>query len=307
MEMFARTWKEDNNMSNFTIKNPIFIIGAPRSGTSILGRILENHPNLVHVREPRLIWKFGNDGKSDLLSAVDTSPRIKAHIRKKFDEFIIRDGQRLLEKTPSNSLRVSFINEVFPDAKFVHIIRNGYDSAASIRSFWEKKTTDINYTRLESGENILIQRLKEMHWTQAPYYAKEFIGRFAGKMGIKTTVFWGPRLPEMKRLHRELDLIELCALQWKTCVEKACEEGRKLPADKYKEVRLEGLNWEAIDSIMSFLDLSPSQEVETYFSEKFDPKIIQKPKIIRNETEHESITKVIAPTMEWLGYSVSSS
>ena len=110
-------------------------------------------------------------------------------------------------------MRVTYIRKIFPNAKFVHIIRNGYDSVVSITSFWERCTSNINYTRLESGGNILAQRLKEKHWTQAPYYAKEFMGLVAGKLGAKTTVFWGPRLPNMNTLHKEMELIELCALE----------------------------------------------------------------------------------------------
>ncbi|MGK0390180.1 MAG: hypothetical protein ACI94Y_002931, partial [Maribacter sp.] len=153
-----------------------------------------------------------------------------------------------------------------------------------------------------SGENILQQRLKEIHWTQIPYYAKELLARIGNKIGIKSTVYWGPRLPEMDKLYKELDLLELCALQWKSCVELACKDGRKLPEDKYMEVRLEKLDWALVKKITNFLELEDTITIETYFKDKFQPEIANTRRKPNNEKEIEQIRKHIEPTMKWLGY-----
>ena len=90
------------------LQSPIFILGAPRSGTAILADVLRSHPDLAYVREPRFIWRHGNDGKSDLLQPADARPEVIAHIRASFAGLVRSQGRsRLLEKLPSNSLRIS--------------------------------------------------------------------------------------------------------------------------------------------------------------------------------------------------------
>jgi hypothetical protein len=38
------------------IENPVFIVGCPRSGTTILGQILGQTPSFFYLNEPRYIW-----------------------------------------------------------------------------------------------------------------------------------------------------------------------------------------------------------------------------------------------------------
>jgi hypothetical protein len=281
---------------------PVIILGAPRSGTSVLGRILESHPDFVHIKEPRLTWKFGNDGKSDLLKAVDARPEVKKHIIQKFESFIQRPEQRLLEKTPSNSLRVDFIKEIFPDAKFVHIIRNGYDSVLSIRNYWNGFTGGLSYNRIGSKSSILKDRIQEIHWRQIPYYVGELTGRIASKVGLPSTVLWGPRLPAMKEMVSQIDLLEVCALQWRFCVELACQDGRKLPASNYYEIKLEELNSENLQEIIDFLELKDSNPIMDHYQKHFQADKSNKRRKDGNEEDMEIIRRYIEPTMQWLDY-----
>lgn len=284
-----------------TIKKPLFIIGSPRSGTTILGRILGNHPDLVEVREPRLIWKYGNDSKSDVLTEKDLTPKIKAHIRAKLGEKAPSEqGLRLLDKSPNNAVRIPFILSVFPDAQFIHIMRNGYDAALSIRSFWENKTSGLDYKRVETGESILQQRLKEMHWTQMPYYAGEFLDRFLSKVGFSRQVPWGTRIPGLKGLTKELSTLEIGALQWRYSVEFACYEGRRLPKNVYTEVRLKELSHETIDELLKFSGLNPTAEIKTYFDKTFMQKRAKQKRNDSNDIELEKIRKWIEPTSDFL-------
>lgn len=284
------------------IYKPVIILGAPRSGTSVLGRILECHPDFVHIKEPRLTWKFGNDGKSDLLKAIDARPDVKKHIIQKFESFIEKPEQRLLEKTPSNSLRVDFIKEIFPDAKFVHIIRNGYDSVLSIRNYWNGFTSGLSYNRIGSKNSILKDRMQEIHWRQVPYYVGELMGRVASKVGLPSTVLWGPRLPAMKEMRAQMDLLEVCALQWRFCVELACQDGRKLPSSNYYEVKLEELNIENLKEIIDFLELSDAESIIKHYQKNFQADKSGKRRKDGNEADMEVIRRYIEPTMQWLGY-----
>lgn len=278
---------------------PIIILGAPRSGTSVLARILSYHPSVAYENEPRMIWRYGNDGCSDMLRVKHARPEVVRYIRQKFEARVLEKGKlRLLEKTPSNSLRVDFVNEVFPNCKFVHIIRNGYDSVLSIRSFWDSHVSGVQQKKIDQKDSILLQRLKEMHPKQIPYYAAEFASRI---MPTHRRAQWGPRLPGMNQWIDDVDLLELCSLQWRFCVERAAMQGRKY-GDRYMECRLEGLSVDSIKEIIKFCGLSYSRDVEEYLNKEF---VIGQSEKRKSACDHETLEKLheyIGPTMHWLGH-----
>ncbi|QZH74928.1 MAG: sulfotransferase [Erythrobacter sp.] len=288
------------------ISNPVIILGAPRAGTSVLGRLLEAHPALVHVKEPRLVWRYGNDGLSDLLPASAARPEVMAHIRDYFGKTVAAaKGDRLLEKTPSNSLRVPFIDKIFPDARYVHITRNGFDAAISIHWYWRNFTKGIGQGHKGSKDSILKQRLKQMKPRQLPYYALEFISRVIPRSGDSPRTLWGPRLPGLRQMVNEMDLIEVAGMQWRTCVERARIDARAIAPDRYHEVRLEDLSEQKMIDVLGFLGLDYTAEVRTYFAEEFKPGMAESRRdALSGMTEEQlhKLRRVIAPTMDWLGY-----
>lgn len=283
------------------LHKPIVIVGSARSGTTMLGELFEAHRELYSCVEPRLIWKFGNDRKSDLLRPDDARPEVIAHIRREFAKQVREAGaSRLLEKTPSNALRVDFVDQVLPDSKILHIIRNGLDSTLSIHSYWNRSAQGIKH--VEKGR--LKQRLKEVSLSRLPYYAMEATRRFAPGP-IRRLVgqnVWGPRIPGLRGLLNDLELIEVCALQWRMCVESACLAGRQLPSDRYLEIRLEDLSPDVMRQIFTFCELEEDPAVWDLFNERYDPKMASYRK---TEADPEMIAKArrwIDPTMRWLGY-----
>jgi len=289
-------------MKKNLIEKPIIIVGAPRSGTTFLCQGLGIHSTLALLIEPRLIWKFGNDGKSDVLHKKDARPEVVTHIQNKFSEFITSKGKtRLLEKTPSSALRLEFIDAVFPDAKFVNIVRHGKDSALSIRSYWAKSS--VGFKNID--QKRLAIRIKEMKLKQCPYYFKEFAKRFVGgirKKGMKSAL-WGPRLPGMAGMVAELDPLEVTALQWRTCVELSCSYGRTLPNDRYLELRLETLDDHTIGRILEFCELEPEAAVVERFKEKFDKEKVGARRKEMTDQEDDLLERWLRPTLDWLGYS----
>jgi hypothetical protein len=285
------------------IDRPVIILGAPRAGTSILGRLLQAHPAFVHVKEPRFVWRFGNDGHSDRLLAVHARSEVIAHIRTHFAGVLgeYRD-KRLLEKHPSNSLRVPFIERIFPDAIYVHIMRNGYDAAASIRSYWLNATQGVSNSRIGDDTSILRQRMKEVHPRQVPYYALELASRFLPARMARQRTLWGPRLPGLKQMVRDMDLIEVAAMQWRSCVELAALDGRALGPDRYMEVRLENLNLAGAERILNHTGLGMTQSVERHFQENFDPVKAASRRDALSDADRQAVRRVIAPTMQWLSY-----
>lgn len=282
---------------------PIIIIGAPRSGTSVLGRILSKHPDLAYSNEPRMIWRYGNDHLSDMLQPVHATRDVKRYIRAKFEEYVQgQSRRRLLEKTPSNSLRVGFVREIFPNCKIIHIVRNGFDSALSIRDYWGGFTSGLSYSKIDGEKSILRQRLLEMHPRQFPFYAVEFLSRAIGsKIGVGQ-VMWGPRFPGMKQFVREQGVLAVSALQWRLCVEQSCHFGRQISDEAYCEVRLEDLTETRIESLFAFCELEVTPAVKSYYQSHFEKSMSGARRRSASPEELDEIAQWIAPTMEWLGY-----
>ena len=95
---------------------PVILVGTQRSGTTWLGDLFALHPRLAYWPEPRHVWTWGNSYKpDDVLTEADARPVVVRHIRSVFERFVRRHGKdRLVEKTPSNCLRVPFVHAVFP-------------------------------------------------------------------------------------------------------------------------------------------------------------------------------------------------
>lgn len=282
-----------------TLERPIVVVGAPRSGTTLLGQLLGHHPSLAHVEEPRLTWRYGNDAKSDMLAPADARPAVCQHIRSTFAAAVRQAGkQRLIEKTPSNSLRMGFVDRVLPGCLFVHIIRDGVESTLAIRSFWQEHARGVIPRKL-------LERLREMNPRQLPYYAREFMRRVMPRplAGLVKQPVWGPRIPGIDGMLQELELIEVCALQWRTCVEAARDYGRTLPSDRYFECRLEDLTPDVMKSLLQFCQLDDSPEVWQAFEREFDPAQTSHRRAQAAPADVDTIRRWIAPTMAWLGYS----
>ncbi len=117
------------------LERPIFMIGCPRSGTSVAVSLLAQHPDLVDFSEAGEVWdpsRYADPAADHVWTAADVTPEEAARLHDRF-EFARRwrsighrmGKTRLLNKHPRNSVRIEFLSAMFPDACFVHVIRDG--------------------------------------------------------------------------------------------------------------------------------------------------------------------------------------
>lgn len=211
------------------IDKPIIIIGAARSGTTLLGNTLKQHPGFCYIEEPNYIWKYGKYRlKTDFFDKRCLSDSELSYIRRWFLNRLNAEDQstRILEKTPANSLRVSYVNEVFPDALFIHLIRDGRDVAFSAKNKWTKRS-DKNKDRIP-GESGRFGDLRKQwgKFKQIPLYdvflnSPELLELFLHKAFGTRLKVWGPKFPGIYDLAVQIPEIEVCALQWLHSVEMA--------------------------------------------------------------------------------------
>lgn len=131
--------------------NPIFIGGLMKSGTSLLRKLLSNHPNIfggleTHWFVPEILesWKDSNLKRQIWLRkfydvSEEEYERIKSESNSGIDFFnrfmwfcTDRSGKkRWVEKTPDNILHIELIKGYWPDAKIIHVVRDYRDIYAS--------------------------------------------------------------------------------------------------------------------------------------------------------------------------------
>lgn len=139
---------------------PVFIIGSPRSGTTLLFKLLCIHPKYTSSFEPEWVWKdvFGkgiDDSYQNEFNSLGGYRIILNYFSK-----IEKQAPYLLTKNPKDSLRVNILHKMFPKARFVHIVRDGRDVISSIIDGWQSphyvtdKKYNWNFLRIPNYENI---------------------------------------------------------------------------------------------------------------------------------------------------------
>jgi len=118
-------------------KNFIFIVGMPRSGTSLIEQILSSHSNVYGAGElPFLkmeINKKFNFIKNNNINISDEVDKL-AEISDRYEyltNFINSEKKYFVDKLPLNFLWIGFIKLLFPDAKIIYTKRNAEDVCIS--------------------------------------------------------------------------------------------------------------------------------------------------------------------------------
>lgn len=125
---------------------PIFIVGAPRSGTTLLRSLIDKHSKIcLPPWETGLFDRLSDftTGDFERPSGVEANfcplkrERIIDWIRQSADALMAEltrstNKKRWGEKTPSHVFHIDLIREVYPESQFIHIIRNGRDVVKSL-------------------------------------------------------------------------------------------------------------------------------------------------------------------------------
>lgn len=107
---------------------PIFVIGMPRSGSTLTEQILAAHPNVVGTGEDSVVSPFFDPYVLPETNAfIDAAKRAATALRA-----VAGPGQRVVDKYLNNSLRLGALATAFPNAVFVETVRDPRAIALSI-------------------------------------------------------------------------------------------------------------------------------------------------------------------------------
>ncbi|WP_281560561.1 sulfotransferase [Thalassomonas sp. RHCl1] len=172
---------------------PVFILGSPRSGTTLLNSVFfstkkfalyqsETHlmdkcaPVYGHLSDAKNYQRFlqdwldsvnferANISKEKFVKMITKKDRqsYACFLKKFMDQIAIKQGlEHWVDSTPSNVFHIDEIIATFPEAKIVHVIRDGRDAALSIRKLgWHgcksaDKTQCLLYAALNWQEAVV--------------------------------------------------------------------------------------------------------------------------------------------------------
>ena len=274
-------------------RDPIFVIGCPRAGTSVLLNALRAGGELAFVQsEGHILWDEFHHPKdrgwdSDAVSAADVTERERAYVHLAIRLFA--RGGRFVDKTPANCLRVGYLAELFPGATFVFLRRSGPDNVSSLMDAWRARPRFVRYR--------LPERLNGL-------------GDLSGDR-------WSLVLVPGWRELREASLEEICARQYVACNEAVLAGREALPGSNWVDVRYESLIEEPVDElrrVYAELGLRYTDEAERFarnLAENQARTTLTAPRAEkwrdRNAEAIAGVTSQLAETERRLGYAVERS
>jgi hypothetical protein len=230
----------------YPFERPVIILAAPRSGSTLLFETLTKSTDF---------WKIGGESHavfesidrfnpmmgmcdSNALSADNATPAIVAQIRLQFFQQLrnslgqgfqsqagpIISPPRLLEKTPKNALRVSLLNEIFPDALFIYLYRNPRENISSMMDAWQ------------SGRFVTYDKLS---------------GRGSP---------WSLLLPPGWQSYNDASLEQITAFQWRAANTAILSELSRLDRRRWMVVSYRQQAYDTVNTvkkICEFCDVSP--------------------------------------------------
>lgn len=192
------------------LHRPIFVVGAPRSGTSYLGDAVGRLSGVSYHFEP-IATKYA---AQQYATRDWDAGRTAAYLRLAYRLLLtsrMEWSKRLCDKTPQACFLIDLLAEQFPDAQFVHIIRDGRDAATSYREKPWLRADSAASRRFEPGG-----------------------ARWGGYPRFWTEIDRRAEFRETTDLHR-------CIWAWRRFTEEALRQTQRLPGDRHLELRYERL------------------------------------------------------------------
>ena len=160
-------------------QEPVFIVGLPRTGTTLVERILGSHSCVFAAGElndfaenlTRLV--LANEGRkpANRQQFIEASTRIDfADLGKSYVESTrpyTGEKPRFIDKLPLNFLYCGLILRALPNARIIHLTRNPMDTCFAVYKTLFKQAYPFSYDLDELGGYYLSYRELMLHWHEA--------------------------------------------------------------------------------------------------------------------------------------------
>ncbi len=140
IEVCDEPWLTSKPQSQRFDKTPIFIVGLPRTGTTLVERIISSHSEVESIGETLAIenilrggeGRVGEIGIETFRAAANIDVGVMARDYLGAVDYMLGDKPMFVEKYTYNYLYLGFIAKAFPDAAIIHLQRNPLDACFSM-------------------------------------------------------------------------------------------------------------------------------------------------------------------------------
>lgn len=155
---------------------PIFIVGLPRSGSTLVERMLSSHADVSSIGEVNnfaralidLVVQHDRNAARNKLELIDASTHINwrelgvNYIRSV--EVLEIDTPRFIDKLPLNFLYAGLIRLALPNARIIHVVRHPMAVCYSIYKHWFKDAYPFSYDLTDMGRYYAAYARLMRHW-----------------------------------------------------------------------------------------------------------------------------------------------
>lgn len=281
---------------------PVILLGATRSGKSLIGKVLAATGHFAPPSEAVTIWDVGRPWrqKDDVRRPEEATPAVVAEIRKHLAKRLQRSGaERLVDDLPHHTFRIEFCRAVLPEARFILVLRDARQTIPPMRYGWEHRDSigGVIGRRLGAGRFRLIrlQRLPvaAFRWTR---------NRIRAQFG-QPKMSWGPTAPGQHEFADTHTLVETIAYQWAKMMEYALNGLDHIPPDRILVLRFEDI-WDnrekTLRDLSAFCAL-PLDLLSSAADSVVNPRH-NRAQIPLSDNEWSAILPIIEPIQQKLGY-----
>jgi omega-hydroxy-beta-dihydromenaquinone-9 sulfotransferase len=250
---------------------------TPRMRRAVRGSI-QIRPSLERLRigpvEAYTFWEdcCGEKFRFDYLLGVEATPDERRCVRSRISRVTRYHGKQRFAAKITGPGRIAYLTSIFPDAHFVHVIRDGRAVVSSLLrvGFWRERN-----------------RMNEPAWRN------------------------GLTAEDLEDWHRyDGSPLALAAVQWRRVVETTRAESERVAPDRYGEIHYErflGTPHSVLDAVAGFCGLAPSTPAKQFLASRFalqDMNVQWRARFGLDEVE--ILNELIGPTLSCVGYSLDA-
>jgi tetratricopeptide (TPR) repeat protein len=153
---------------------PIFVLGMPRSGTTLTEQIVASHPDVFGAGELRDLMEVAQQmpiSQKNFLSYPDNLAALsREDISRWGNDYVARLSKRapnakhITDKMPANYMALGLIPLMLPNAKIIHVKRNPVDTCVSCFTRLFNRHQDATYNLTELGRHYVNYAKLMEHW-----------------------------------------------------------------------------------------------------------------------------------------------
>ena len=173
IEVYSKDFFASKRQFGSTSQLPIFIVGMPRSGTTLIEQIISSHPLVYGAGEVEAFHGVNRSialqlkhekSNPECMSLIDKkmAEEYSAQYLQELKQYCPR-AEHITDKLPGNFIRIGLIKTLFPDARIVHCQRDPLDNCISL-FFHNFMLLNSSFELTELGQSYLDYQHLMSHW-----------------------------------------------------------------------------------------------------------------------------------------------